>query len=695
MDNHLKKNTLFIKGVFFFLTASLILQLFRLQVVEHKRWLTRSEIRNELRKTYQASRGSVYFADGSPLAVSELAYGIFALPDGFDNGKVKDVGVTREKFAEDMSTLLKIDKQSLLDRISNPKLKYVAVANKVSVDTLEEINELYDKSMNIWTYEEQTKRVYPDKTLASKIIGFVGKDEDGNDVGRYGIEAYFDGVLKGSEGIFEGIRDSKNQIIVNEEFDNVTSKNGIDLTLTIDRGIQSMLEERLWYYMDRYKAKGATGVIMEPNTGKIFAIADLPTYDPNEYWIGEKVICDPEFDYYILNEQCNKKTEPTPTPTPTDDEDSKELYFPEGYEEQRLKEIEEEKKKLEEEEQKVREQSSKTKEELEEEERQKIINDPRIAKYPVFAREIFRTKQLNPSEVYRNAANSYLYEPGSVQKVITLAIAYQYKTVPTSPSYRLGSHTGCEKVIDATLCTSGKVPRTNLTVEEMLEKSDNVGALRVAKTVDIKTYVETLQRFGLGRTTGVELADEPAYNMKDPTQWTRVDQATASYGQGSLSMTPIQMCHAWNILASGGKSYKPTVVKEINDNGKRKEFEPEFVEQVITEQAARDALQVNAVATSKSIRSAQELYAQYPFSGKTGTADIPNPNGVGYLSKVVNTSYVGIAPLDNPRFTMLIWFREPRMSIDSVSPNGANTAQYAWVDIASRLMVKMNIAPRQ
>ncbi len=692
MDSHLKKNTFIVKSIFFILTLVMILQLFRVQVLENSRWSVRSEIRDELRKTFQATRGSVFFSDGSPLAVSQLAYGVFALPDGFNDEKVKKEGITREGFADDLAIYTGLERQIILERISNPKLKYVALANKVDSEIVDKIISKYPQSLNIWTYEEQSKRVYPDKQLAAKIIGFVGRDEQGNDVGRYGIESYFDGVLRGTEGVFEGKKDSKNQVIVNEDFSNIKSRNGIDVTLTIDRSMQLMLEERMWYWMDKFKSKEATAVIMEPNTGKIMAIVNLPTFDPNEYWKGEKINCDPNFDYYILNEECNKKADPVPTPTtdvavPAVSND-KQVFYPEGYE-ARLKEIENQKKKLEDEAQKIKESND-----LKEAAAKAAIVDPRVEKYSSAVREVLRTKSLDATEVYRDAANSFIYEPGSIEKVITLAIAYNFKAIPTNPDYSLGGHNGCEKVQDVTLCTAGKLVRSAVTVESMLQLSDNVGALRVAKAVDIKRFVDTLGKFGLGKSSGVELGDESVFNMKDPSTWTRVDQATASYGQGSLAFTPIQMTNAWNILASGGRSYKPTIVKEINDNGKQKVFEPVFIEQVVDAQAADDALNVNAVATSNGGRRAQEFYSRYPFSGKTGTADIPKPDGVGYMPNVVNTSYIGIAPLNNPKFTMLVWFREPRATIDSTLPNGGNTAQVAWIDIADRLMVKMNVAPQ-
>jgi stage V sporulation protein D (sporulation-specific penicillin-binding protein) len=682
MDKILKRNTLFIRIVFFLLVALLIAQLFRIQVVENTKWSTRSELRNKIHKTFKGARGKVFFADGSDLATNELAYGVAVLPDGFREEGVIKSGITPAKFSEEISKITNVDKESLQKRIEADGAKYVVVKNNLDRETLDKISSVYPMDLGIWMYEEQSKRVYPNKQLASKIIGFVQKDAEGNDVGQYGIEQKLDGLLQGTEGVLIGERDSSNQVILNQNFENINAKNGVDVTLTIDKGIQAMLEETLMQYVDKYKAKEGTVVIMEPNTGRIIAMANLPSYDPNVFWEGEVVTCPPKYEYYLLHEKCNAPKEEVKT---EEKKDNTQVFYPDGYEE-RLKQIEEEQKKLKEEEARLKAEADAKTEKKEE-------IDPRIAKYPPLVQQIFRKKSLPEVEVFRNAANSFTYEPGSVVKVITLAIAYDKNKIPRDGNYALGGHNGCQEVLDAKLCTADRKAKPSLSVKEMLANSDNVGALRVAQTVGITEFANTLVKFGLSRSTDIELADESVFKIKPIDQWTRVDQATASYGQGSVAFTPIQLTNAWNILASGGKSYKPTIIKEINDNGTIKTVEPKFIEQVISEDAANAALTINATPTSSSIKKARDFYQKYPFTGKTGTANVPKLNSAGYEEFVVNTSYLGSAPLQNPRFTMLVWFREPRLSNDGFPPGGGNTAQVAWLDIAEKLMMKMNVVP--
>lgn len=683
MNKQLKHNSIYVKLVFSLLFIVLIAQLFRIQVIEHDKWGTRSKERDEFSRTYNASRGQVYFADGSPIAINELSYGVYAFPDNFDAKAVRDAKVTRDTFAKAAQEVFGLKEEDVIKKLTDSKIKYVSIINRVSAERLQEFSEKISKKLEVWNSEKQIKRVYPNKHIAAKLIGFLGKNESGEDIGRYGIEEYFDGVLRGTEGILEGKKDNKNRIIANEEYESITSKNGVDITLTIDKSIQAMMEERMMFWLDKYKAKEAVALVMEPNTGRILASVNLPTYDPNVYWKGELIDC--KFEYYkVLHKECNKDLVPTPSQG-NPDKNNEEVYYPEGYEE-KLKELEEEKKKLLEQ---MNQENDIKLGDLTQEEKE------RLEKYPETVRPILRKESLPPAEVYRNAANSYLYEPGSVLKVLTLAIAYQYNAIPYDSNFPLGGHQGCEKVADVTLCTAKKQPRAQLTVKDMLRESDNIGALRVAQKVPRQDYVNTLFKFGLGKKSGVELADEVAFSTKETGSWSVVDLSTASYGQGTTSFTPIQLTRAWNILASDGKDYKPLILKSVNDNGDNKSIEPTMEGEVISAKAAKEALRVNALANSEAtMRLAREFYAKYPYSGKTGTADIPDPDGLGYLSQVVNTSFIGVAPVENPRFTMLVWFREPRIGSDRDSPNGANTAQTAWIDIAEKLMLKMNIAPQ-
>jgi cell division protein FtsI/penicillin-binding protein 2 len=688
MSKSISNNTKYIKAVFVLLSILLVFQLFRIQILENNKWTVRSEIKNSLRNVYQATRGGVFFEDGSPLAVSELAYSIYALPASFKNDQVIKKGITIENFAKDFQEMIGIEENYVLDALKSGK-QYIAIARKIKPEAVAKLEEKYSMTLGLWNSEQQFVRIYPNGSVASKIIGFVRPDDEGKDIGQYGIEQYFDGILRGSEGIFEGQKDNEDNVIVNRDFDSVSSKNGINITLTIDRNIQALLEQKLMWWLNKTKSKEVSAVIMEVNTGRVIAMGNVPTYDPNKYWEGELVDCNIEY-YKVLHKKCNpeKPAEEEVKIEEQKKKDEENTIYPDGYLEQ-LRKLEAEQKRLEEEKKKLEEALNADKgPELTTEEQQRLL------KYPSSVRTVFRKESLPPGDVYRNSAASSIYEPGSVIKVLTLSTAYNFETIPVDPNYSLGSHKGCEEVIDVVLCTNSKRAVSSLNVEQMLNTSDNIGAFRIAQTMPAKDFAETFQRYGLGQTSGIELADEPFFRMKAADEWTKVDLSTGAFGQGSVAFTPLQMTAAWNALASNGTYYKPTVVKAINDNGQIKNFDPQPLRQVVTPEAAKNALDVNTDSTKRGNIRAREFFKSYSFSGKTATANIPKPDGLGYLPNALNMGYVGVAPAENPKFTMFVWFNEPKLGENGAPAESINTAQWAWLDIADELMIKFNIPPK-
>lgn len=131
--------------------------------------------------------------------------------------------------------------------------------------------------------EEQEVRVYPEKSLAAHVIGYVGLDNE-QKVGRYGIEGYFDKLLRGDLGWISGERDTKGHFIGVAEGEFRPAQDGSDVVLTIDRVVQSYAEQILQAGVKRYGAERGSAIVMDPKTGALVAMATYPTFDPNAYW---------------------------------------------------------------------------------------------------------------------------------------------------------------------------------------------------------------------------------------------------------------------------------------------------------------------------------------------------------------------------------------------------------------------------
>ncbi|MBI4021943.1 MAG: penicillin-binding protein 2 [Candidatus Andersenbacteria bacterium] len=131
--------------------------------------------------------------------------------------------------------------------------------------------------------EEVEVRTYPEKTLASHVLGYVGWDEDRR-VGRYGIEGFFHQQLAGTLGFFSAERDSRGSLIGVARRELLPAQDGADIVLTIDRVVQSIIEEELADGVKRFNATRGSILVMDPFTGAVLGLATYPTFDPNHYY---------------------------------------------------------------------------------------------------------------------------------------------------------------------------------------------------------------------------------------------------------------------------------------------------------------------------------------------------------------------------------------------------------------------------
>ncbi len=232
-------NLIFIFFILF--SAVLIGRLVYIQILQADFYKALAQGFHHLPKEIQVERGEIFLKNGTPLAVNKNFSLVFATPS-----KVKNI----EKTAEILSEILKLDKNFVLGALKKETL-YSPIKNKL---TQEEISHL--KSLNLpGIYLSQERgRYYPQETLASQLIGFL----DPNYRGQYGLEEYYDMVLKGGS-------------------------QGSDLILTIDYTTQFMAEKLLEKAKENLDIEGGQIIVIDPNSGKIIALANFPNFNPNQY----------------------------------------------------------------------------------------------------------------------------------------------------------------------------------------------------------------------------------------------------------------------------------------------------------------------------------------------------------------------------------------------------------------------------
>lgn len=265
---------IFLTLFFFALLAAVVLRVFSVSIVEHRRFVLAAEQQHGLFQVLPSRRGTVYAQDKSgalhPLAIQKTFFTVIAVPN-----EVEDPEGTAKVLGE----LLPREAAEIPQRLLKFGDPYEVLARKVDEATAERIRALHLAGLNL---VEESRRIYPQGKLAASVLGFVTYD-DGKEEGAYGIEQHYQTTLAGERGFFEGEKDAGGYWVALGKRILNPPVHGTDVVLTIDANIQFKLEEELDLLREKWQPELATGVVLEPATGKILALAARPTYDPNAY----------------------------------------------------------------------------------------------------------------------------------------------------------------------------------------------------------------------------------------------------------------------------------------------------------------------------------------------------------------------------------------------------------------------------
>lgn len=258
--------------------------------------------------------------------------------------------------------------------------------------------------------------------------------------------------------------------------------------------------------------------------------------------------------------------------------------------------------------------------------------------------------------VFNNPAVFAQYEPGSIFKPITMAMALDRQKVTAESTY---TDTGEEKIGPHTIRNSDLKAHGVQTMTQVLEESLNTGAIFAMRQVGVDLFKAYVKDFGFGKPLGIELPNEAPGDISRLEERNEIYPATASFGQG-ITVTPLQMAAAFAAIANGGKLVQPTIVSEIRyANGEVERREPTVLRQVISSKTAAilAGMLVNVVERGHGQRAAAPGYY---IAGKTGTAQIPRLDGQGYEEGATIGSFVGFGPVHNPEFVMIVRVDRPR-----------------------------------
>ncbi|WP_370619213.1 peptidoglycan D,D-transpeptidase FtsI family protein [Mumia sp. Pv 4-285] len=284
-----------------------------------------------------------------------------------------------------------------------------------------------------------------------------------------------------------------------------------------------------------------------------------------------------------------------------------------------------------------------------------------------------------------NRAVQNVYEPGSVQKVVTMAALADAGLATPSTRVKVPK----ELTLDGfTISDWWDHGRLRLTAAGVIAKSSNLGTIALAQQMDDDTFHDYLSKFGFGQQTGVGLSSESRGILSPADRWSAAQKATISFGQG-ISVTAMQEVAAVAAIANGGRYEAPRLVTEVREaDGTTKQIEPAASREVVSREAASMVTTTMEAVTSGEGSAAAVEIPGYRIAGKTGTAWRVNPDTGRYVRGENTVSFIGFAPADKPRFLTYVVLDNPRGG-----GSGSGTAGPVFRDIMQQSLQRYGIAP--
>ncbi len=217
------------------------------------------------------NRGKILDRNHEPMAINQTKYLLYVEPQKMKN---------KDDVIEGIDKVLEIGEATLEARI-DPSKVWVSVKGNIEKDKKEKLEALKIPGIG---FEEETHRFYPEASLSAHLLGFLGKDKDGEPIGYFGLEGYYNRDLTGLPGVLKSERDLFNRPIFIGTQEKVDADDGRDFVMTIDKSVQHIIKQHLKEGVEQFKAKSGCVIAANPKTMEIVGLACLPDYDPGAYY---------------------------------------------------------------------------------------------------------------------------------------------------------------------------------------------------------------------------------------------------------------------------------------------------------------------------------------------------------------------------------------------------------------------------
>jgi cell division protein FtsI (penicillin-binding protein 3) len=536
----------FLLGLLLLGSFSLVARSFWLQGVNKNFLIGKGESRYERVIEMPATRGRVLDRNGDVLAVSTPVKSVWAIPEDTKLSPAQ----TRE-----LAKLLDSDARELTHRLASER-DFVYLKRQIPPEVATRIAELKLSGIH---FQNEYRRYYPSADVTAHVLGFTGAA----DAGQEGIELALDSQLAGKPGSRRVIKDRRGQIV--EDVESIRApQEGKDVTLALDAKLQYLAYARLKQAITENKAKAGGIVMLDAKSGEILALANLPTFNPNN-----------------------------------------------------------------------------------------------------------RSK-LSGAQL-RNRAFTDTFEPGSTFKPFTVALALEKGNV----RFDTPINTAPGKLTIGPATISDAHPHGMLTVAQVIQKSSNVGAAKMALGMHSEDMWKMFDGLGFGQTLKLGFPGEASGRLRPWKHWRPIEQATMAYGHG-ISVTLIQLARAYQVFARDGDLLPLSLA--------RGEGGATVGERVFSPQTAREMRSMLEMVVQAGGTAPKAQVPGYRVAGKTGTAY--KLDGGRYVSKYV-ASFVGFAPASDPRLIIAVMIDEPT----GEQHYGGDVAAPVFADVMGGALRALGVAP--
>lgn len=619
-------------GVFLF--SLLLGHLFRLMIVKHDYYETKA-IQNQTRSTaITASRGMIYDRNMEILAASVSVENVILDPLELSRSEV-DVSF----LAKGLADILDVDADWIKEQAADTEMRYKIIKRRQPQEVADQVREFINENKISGVYlEADSKRYYPGATLAAQLIGFTNADN----IGAYGIEAYYNNYLEGTAGAVVTTKGNYETEMLYSFEKYYEASDGDNVVLTIDSNVQRILEKNVNAAVEKYEVQnGAFGIVMDVDSGEVLGMVNVGTFDPNNY----TEICDTRVSEKLQEQydaaQALKDKNPSEEETDADGEP--------------------------------------------------------LQTYEKAMDAYYKARVQAQLDQWNNRCITGSYEPGSTFKLVTLAAALDSGAITENSSFYCGGKEdipGRSQTLNCWKATGHGA----ISTAQALQNSCNIAFAHIGLDMGGETLYDYMKLLGVMEKTGIDLpGEEKGVNhtkehLADTKRYGTSYLTTTSFGQ-SIKVTPIQLVRAIAAIVNGGYVLEPYVVSEILDadgNIVQKNSRT-VIRQAISEETSELMRQMmESVVTEGTAKNAKIV--GYRIGGKTGTAEKLDVwvNGVQTSDKIV--SFVGVAPIDNPRYVILVALDTPTPGLGFTVGGGTMCAP-AVRDTFSDILPYLGVEP--